>query len=169
MTIRERQILSGMDIKARTGDEIALKAAIVNAQQDSGGGSGSGITVIECEIIADYDAQTHALTHADQLKAAFDDMTENPAHGFNYALYLHEGAIHMLGFAYVLNDNNSRSSAATGSRFYFATIGVEFMAIRLDDAVGVGTSETSQYSFQSTDIDENGTARLTKVFQGGGQ
>ena len=134
-----------------------------------GGGSGSGITVIECEIIADYSTnrstQTYALTHADQLKAALDDMAENPAHGFNYALCLHEGAIHMLGFAYVLNDNNSRSSAATGSRFCFMTVGADFIAIRLDDAIGVGTSETSQYSFQSTDIDENGTARLTKVYK----
>lgn len=130
---------------------------------DGGGSSGSGITVIECEITHDYNTNTTTLTHADQLKAALDDMAENPTHGFNYALCLHEGAIHMLGFAYVWNNNNSRSSAATGSQFCFATIGAEFIAVRLDDAVGVGTSETSRYIFQSTDIDENGTARLTKV------
>jgi hypothetical protein len=121
---------------------------------DSGGSSGSGITVIECELTVDHDAGTAALTHADQLKAALDDMTENPAHGFNYGVCMHRDDNYMLGFA---------GTAYHG--YGFMTINTDGVAYRADTISGNEVNTyyyaTDDYKFQATDIDENGTATLT--------
>ena len=129
---------------------------------DGGGSSGRGITAIECELIADYSTQTYALTHADQLKAALDDMAENPTHGFNYAVYFrgnHE--LSMLGFASV--------AYTDPLSFGFMTIGTtEIVAARIDNSIGaeevdISYQVTDHYSFQATDIDENGTATMMYI------
>jgi len=162
MTIRERQILSGMDIKARTGDEIALKAAIANAQKDSGGGdgggsSGGGITVIECEIFKENE-HTY-LRNAGQLVAAIDDIEKNPAHFVNYALVLADTttqdpvppyflcyAMSMssgeIGFRDSENIIVSGSSKTTETGFYLVNFGFNFV-------------------FEGSDVDENGIATLS--------
>lgn len=156
MTIRERQILSGMDIKARTGDEIALKAAIANAQQDSGGSSGSGITVIECEM---FEENEHTyLRNAGQLVAAIDDIEKNPAHFVNYALVLvitstpdHE-PFYLLCYAMSTSSDDicfrdGESIILTGSSksietgLYMLNVGITFV-------------------FKGSDVDENGIATL---------
>ena len=126
-----------------------------------GGGSGSDITVIECELIADYSTQTYALTHADQLKAALDDMAENPTHGFNYAVYFRGNAeSSMLGFASVVYNDPLC--------FGFMSIGTDIVAVRIDNRIGaeevnISYRATNHYEFQATDIDENGTATMRYV------
>lgn len=128
---------------------------------DGGGSSGSGITVIECELIVDYSTQTYALTHADQLKAALDDMAENPAHGFNYAVYFRgNNEPPMLGYASI--------PYIDPISFGFMTIGGELVAARMDNSIGaeevnISYLATNHYSFQATDIDENGTATMSYV------
>jgi hypothetical protein len=148
----------------RVGDKEYAIADVIDAVStrldggggDGGGSSGSGITVIECELIADYEAQTYALTHADQLKAALDDMTENPAHGFNYGVCMHVDAEYMLGFAGIVYHG-----------YGFMTIYTDGVAYRTDTISGNEVNTyyyaTDDYKFQATDIDENGTATLTYV------
>jgi hypothetical protein len=154
----------------RVGDKEYAIADVIDAvitrldsgSGDGGGGSGSGITVIECELIADYEAETYALTHADQLKAALDDMTENPAHGFNYAVYFRGNAERsMLGFASVVSYGGQYGNTPY---YGFTAINADTVAYRSDIISGGEVKTyyyaTSYYSFQATDIDENGTATL---------
>lgn len=127
----------------------------------SSGGGGSGITVIECELIEDRSTETYALTHADQLKAALDDMTGNPAHGFNYAVYFRGTAeLTMLGFASIV--------CHEPFAFGFKDLNGHTVAARIDNIIGAEKVDTSYlatnfYSFRATDIDENGTATLEYI------
>jgi hypothetical protein len=52
--------------------------------------------------------------------------------------------------------------------FGFMTIGTEIVAARIDNSIGaeevnISYQATNHYSFQATDIDENGTATLRYI------
>jgi hypothetical protein len=116
---------------------------------------GSGITVIECEV---FEENGHTyLRNAGQLVAALDDMTENPAHGFNYGVCLHIEAVYLLGFACIVGHG-------VKPNYGFVTINTFNVAYR-DDSISGNEVDTrywvtNDYSFRATDIDENGTATL---------
>lgn len=161
MTIRERQILSGMDIKARTGDEIALKAAIANAQQDSGGGSsGSGITVIECEFVEDEENHSYTLTNADLIAAALTDIEQNPTHLWNYGLYVHTAYGALYGYGGVVG-TNANNEPLYGFESLENTIVMERDTYESGEETITEYRFQNQYLFSQDDIDENGTATLT--------
>jgi len=121
---------------------------------DGGGGSGSGITVIECEV---FEENGHTyLRNAGQLVAALDDMTENPAHGFNYAVGMHVDGYYMHGFACMINYQPTYGFMTVNNFNVAYKDGEDF-----GNEGGPDYHATDNYRFQATDIDENGTATLT--------
>ena len=128
---------------------------------DSGGSSGSGITVIECEFVADEDNNSYTLTNADLIAAALADIEQNPTHLWNYGLYVHS-AHHDLAGNGVIAGYTANDEPVYGFR---GTVGDTIIMKETYESGGETITEydfwEGAFHFSPDDIDENGTATMT--------
>lgn len=156
----------------RVGDKEYSLADVLDAvitrldgSGGSSGGGGSGITVIECEFVADEVNKSYTLTNADLIAAALTDIEQNPTHLWNYGLYVHIADGDLAGNGIIAGYTaNHEPVYGFGSQPPVGAIGGTIAIITKETHESGGETITEyrifrEFLFTQDDIDENGTAR----------